>query len=165
MALLPIFLANQPVLRETASPVEAVDDYIRILLNDMLETMYASDGLGLAAPQIGISKRVIVVDCAPEGKEPIKMVNPEITWKSDTTQTRNEGCLSIPGAYGNVTRHAVIALNYLDCNGNSRQLEAGGLLSTVIQHEIDHLNGVLFMDHLSRQQCRAIMRKINKYPS
>ena len=164
MALYPIVLVPQPVLREQASPVESIDDSIRQLLNDMLETMYDAPGIGLAAPQIGISKRVIVMDCSDDEQppEPLKMVNPQIIWKSDDTATRQEGCLSIPEHHADITRPAIIDLCYLDENGDNKERRAEGLLAACIQHEIDHLDGVLFIDYLSRLKRGMIIRKMTK---
>ena len=168
MTIRPIILANQPLLRKKAYPVKTVDDSIRRLLDDMLETMYYAKGLGLAAPQIGIAKRVIVVDCCWENdkpRTPVKLVNPQIVFKSHDIEIKEEGCLSIPEQYGNVPRSIAIEVQYLDENNENRTLHAQDLLARCIQHEVDHLNGVLFMDYLSRQNSRAIMRAIKKYPN
>ena len=165
MALLPIRLLPDPVLRRKAAPVEAVDDSVRGLIGDMLETMYDAPGIGLAAPQVGVSKRVVVIDCSSDdedGQSPICMVNPEITSRSDETATREEGCLSIPDHHGDVERPAEVAVRYLDEAGAERELAADGLLATCIQHEIDHLDGVLFIDHLSRLKRDMIVRKMTK---
>ena len=164
MAIRPIVILPDPVLRRKAAPVTAVDDDIRQLMDDMLETMYDAPGIGLAAPQIGISSRIIVMDCSDDDDNPapLKMANPEIIWKSDDKDTLEEGCLSIPGHRGDVTRPSEIELRYLDQNGDEQQLRTGGLLAVCIQHEIDHLDGVLFIDYLSRLKRDMIIRKMTK---
>ena len=164
MALLPVRLLPDPVLRRKAAPVEAVDDEVRELLEDMLETMYDAPGVGLAAPQVGVSKRVVVMDCGEDEEEPrpIRMVNPEITWRSEEMVTREEGCLSIPDHHGDVSRPGEVTVRYLDENGKEREMTADGLLATCVQHEIDHLDGVLFIDHLSRLKREMITRKMTK---
>ena len=164
MALLPIITAPDPRLKAKAKPVAKVDDSTRRLLADMLETMYAAPGIGLAGPQVGVSRRVIVIDCAREGEEPqpLKLVNPELLWASDEKMTVNEGCLSLPEHYAEVERPARITVRYLDAENEVRQLDAEGLLATVIQHEIDHLDGLLFVDHLSALKRGIILRKLAK---
>ena len=164
MAMLPILTAPDPRLKIRARPVAAVDDGVRKLMADMLETMYAAPGLGLAAPQVGAARRVIVVDCAREGDppEPLKLANPEILWRSDELLTVNEGCLSLPEHYADVERPAQIRLRYLDEQNEIRELAAEGLLATCIQHEIDHLDGVLFVDHISSLKRNIILRKLAK---
>ena len=164
MAVLPIVLLPDPILRKRAEPVERVDDTIRQLMDDMLETMYDAPGIGLAAPQIGISKRIIVMDCSDDEveAEPIGMINPEILTSGDDTCTMEEGCLSIPGHRGDVTRPASIEVRYLDRDGAVQERAFDGLLAICIQHEIDHLNGVLFIDYLSRLKRDMITRKMTK---
>jgi peptide deformylase len=164
MAIRPIVILPDPVLRRKAVPVTDVDGSIRVLMDDMLETMYDAPGIGLAAPQINISSRVIVMDCSEDQDSPqsLKMANPEIIWRSEEMETDEEGCLSIPGHRGDVSRSAEIELTYLDENGTEQQLRTGGLLAVCIQHEIDHLNGVLFIDHLSRLKRDMIIRKMTK---
>ena len=164
MAMLPILTAPDPRLKIRARPVAAVDDGVRKLMADMLETMYAAPGIGLAAPQVGAARRVIVVDCAREGDppEPLKLANPEILWRSDELLTVNEGCLSLPEHYADVERPAQIRLRYLDEQNEIRELAAEGLLATCIQHEIDHLDGVLFVDHISSLKRNIILRKLAK---
>lgn len=159
-----IVLLQDPVLREVATAVEDINSDIIQLLDDMVETMYEAVGIGLAAPQIGISKRLIVMDCAREDEEPQvwKMINPEILSRSDETAKMEEGCLSIPGYHGDVTRPAEIEVAYTDIEGRQQQMQATGLLAACVQHEIDHLNGVLFIDHLSRLKRDMMMRKIAK---
>jgi peptide deformylase len=164
MALLPIITAPDPRLKLKAKPVAKVDDQIRRLMADMLDTMYAAPGIGLAAPQLGIAKRVIVVDCAREGEAPapLKIANPEILWRSQDLMTNSEGCLSLPEHYADVTRAAEIKLRYLDEQNEIREIHAKGLLATCIQHEIDHLEGTLFVDHISALKRGIILRKLAK---
>jgi peptide deformylase len=164
MALLPILVAPDPVLKTKASSVDAVDDALRHLMDDMLETMYDAPGIGLAAPQIGVSQRVIVMDIAREDepKAPLCMVNPELVWVSDQDATYEEGCLSVPEHYADVVRPAEIRVRYLDRDGQQQELQTGGLLATVIQHEMDHLDGILFIDHLSSLKRNMILRKLLK---
>jgi peptide deformylase len=166
MSLLPIIIAPDPRLKLTAEPIEAVDDTIRQLMDDMLETMYDAPGIGLAAPQVGQSCRVIVVDVGNDNDEderdPICMANPELTWLSDKDLPHEEGCLSLPEHYAEVQRPATIRITYLDRDNKSQELEAGGLLATCIQHEIDHLDGILFVDHVSALKRNMILRKLVK---
>jgi peptide deformylase len=164
MALLPILVAPDPRLKAKAKRVAAVDGEVRRLMDDMLETMYQAPGIGLAAPQVGSLLRVIVVDCAREGepKQPYKIANPEILWQSEELATYNEGCLSLPEHYADVTRPAEIRLRYLDEENQARELHAKGLLATCIQHEMDHLEGVLFVDHISPLKRNIILRKLAK---
>jgi peptide deformylase len=164
MALLPIITAPDPRLKVKARPVTAVDGKIRRLMDDMLETMYGSIGIGLAAPQVGETSRVIVIDVAREGEkpQPLKLANPEILWRSDELMTCNEGCLSLPEHYAEVTRPERIRLRYLDYQNEIREMEASGLLATCLQHEIDHLDGILFVDHISSLKRGMILRKLAK---
>ncbi len=164
MAVLPIITAPDPRLSRKAQHVTKVDDSIRRLMADMLETMYLAPGIGLAAPQLGVAKRVIVVDCAKSGDkpEPYKLANPEILWRSEELLTNNEGCLSLPEHYADVARPAEIKVRYLDEQNEIRELHAKGLLATCIQHEIDHLEGVLFVDHISSLKRSIILRKLTK---
>jgi peptide deformylase len=164
MALLPIITAPDPRLKVKARPVAKVDAKVRRLMDDMLETMYQAIGLGLAAPQVGVTQRVIVVDAAREGEErnPLRIANPEILWRSDETRIANEGCLSLPEHYADVSRPAEIRLRYLDHENEIREISAKGLLATCIQHEIDHLDGVLFVDHISALKRGMILRKLTK---
>jgi len=166
MTVHKIVLLADPVLRQKASPIDRVDDGIRQLLDDMVETMYEAVGIGLAAPQIGISKRLIVMDCAKDDNPPEiwKMINPEIISRSEETTKMEEGCLSIPGYNGDVTRPAEVTVRYMDIEGNSQEMTATGLLAACVQHEIDHLDGVLFIDYLSRLKRDMILRKIAKDP-
>jgi peptide deformylase len=164
MAQLPIITAPDPRLKIKARPVPAVDDKIRRLMDDMLDTMYGAIGIGLAAPQVGQSSRVIVLDVAREGEkpQPMQLANPEILWRSPELTTGNEGCLSLPEHYAEVTRPAKIRLRYLDYQNEIRDIEASGLLAMCLQHEIDHLDGVLFVDHISSLKRGMILRKLTK---
>ena len=161
MALREILTVPNPVLKQVSQPVAAVDDDLRALMDDMLETMYAAPGIGLAAVQIGVPKRVIVMDLAREGedKAPRYFVNPEILWASEETAPYEEGCLSVPEIYDEVERPARVKLRYLDYHGKDVTEDAEGLFAVCIQHEMDHLKGVLFIDHLSRlKRDRAVAR-------
>ncbi|MGE5268112.1 MAG: peptide deformylase [Thiohalocapsa sp.] len=164
MALLPIITAPDPRLKIKAKPVAAVDDKVRRLMDDMLETMYHAIGIGLAAPQVGAAARVLVVDVAREGEkpQPLRIANPEILWQSEELMTANEGCLSLPEHYADVERPARVRLRYLDHENEIRELEATGLLATCVQHEIDHLDGLLFVDHISSLKRGMILRKLAK---
>lgn len=166
MPILPIKIAPEPVLKQVAQPVDTVDDSIRTLLDDMLDTMYNAHGIGLAANQVGVLKRVIVVDVEQEGNhepgKPIKMVNPELVEKSAELFTYQEGCLSFPQQYGDVDRPAKILVRYLDEHGKKQEMQAEGLLATCIQHEIDHLDGINFVDHLSKLKRDMIVKKLTK---
>jgi peptide deformylase len=164
MAKLAIITAPDPRLKTKAQAVAAVDDGVRRLMDDMLETMHAALGIGLAAPQIGAARRVIVLDVAREGEEPqpMRFANPEILWRSEALATNNEGCLSVPEHYADVTRPAEIGLRYLDYQNEMRELHAKGLLATCLQHEIEHLDGILFVDHLSLVKRGMILRKLAK---
>jgi peptide deformylase len=164
MALLPILVAPDPRLKATAQRVEKVDDALRRLMDDMLETMYAAPGIGLAAPQVGVAKSLIVLDVArkEEKASPMCLVNPEILAASDELNSYEEGCLSVPEHYGEVTRPKSVTVRFLDRDNEIREINAEGLLATVIQHEMDHLKGVLFIDHLSMLKRSMILRKLQK---
>lgn len=164
MALKTIITAPDPRLKIKAKPVGTVDDSVRRLMDDMVETMYHAIGIGLAAPQIGVAKRVIVVDVAREGEEPrpMRIADPEILWRSAATTEANEGCLSLPEHYADVTRAAEIRLRYRDHDNEVREIAANGLLATCVQHEIDHLDGILFVDHISSLKRGMILRKLAK---
>ena len=163
MALLPIIHVPDDVLRKTAQPVREVTAATRQLLDDMAETMYDAPGIGLAANQIGLLERLIVMDCgSDEAPELWQMINPEIIWESEETTKLEEGCLSIPGHNAEVTRPSIVRARYIDIDGNTQEMEAEGLLSACIQHEIDHLNGVLFIDHLSRLKKGMIWKRVLK---
>ena len=159
-----ILTLPDPILRKTSEPVEKIDKKIKNLMDDMLETMYAAPGIGLAAVQIGILKRIIVIDLSKEGekKKPIFIVNPEIISKSSDLVSYEEGCLSIPNQFAEVERPNTCKIKFLDYEGNKKELEAKGLLSTCIQHEIDHLNGILFIDYLSKLKKEMIIKKVKK---
>ncbi len=164
MAILPIITAPDPRLKGKAKAIPAVDAATRRLMDDMLETMYQAPGIGLAAPQVGVLKRVLVVDAARQGDapNPLKIANPEIVWRSEELATYNEGCLSLPEHYADVTRPAKIRLRYLDYENEIREVEMEGLLATCVQHEMDHLEGVLFVDHISPLKRNIILRKLAK---
>ncbi len=164
MAHLPILVAPDPRLKQKAAAVGAVDDALRALMDDMLETMYAAPGIGLAAPQVGVLKRVLVIDIArdDEPKAPLRMVDPEIVAVSDEDRVYEEGCLSVPEHYAEVTRPAEVTVTYLDETGTRRRQSFDGLLATVVQHEMDHLDGILFIDHLSNLKRNMILRKLLK---
>jgi len=164
MALLPILTAPDPRLKMKSVAVEKVDDEVRQLMDDMLETMHAAPGIGLAAPQVGVHKRVIVIEIEREGLQTgqILMANPEIIEASDEDATYEEGCLSVPEHYSEVVRPAKVRVRYLDRQNEIRELECEGLLATCIQHEIDHLDGILFIDHISALKRNMILRKLLK---
>ncbi len=164
MAILPIITAPDPRLKLIAKPVDKVDDNLRKFLDDMLETMYDSEGIGLAATQVGDLRRVLVLDVAQKegGKEPMFFINPEITWESPEENVYLEGCLSLPGQFADVVRPKTVKVKFLDYNGKAQEIEADELLATCIQHEIDHLNGVVFVDHISSMKRDIIMRKLKK---
>jgi len=164
MAILPILTVPDPVLRKVAAPIERVDDALRRLMNDMLLTMYDAPGIGLAAPQVGISRRLIVMDPSREEdqKEPLIMVNPRIIVRGDELRLHEEGCLSIPDITAEVERPARTKVSFLDREGKPVETELEGIWSTIVQHEIDHLNGVLFIDYLSRLKRDMIVKKLTK---
>jgi peptide deformylase len=164
MALLPILTAPDPALKKISQPVKQVDASVRKLMDEMLETMYHAPGIGLAAPQVGVLKRVIVLDLAREGEapQPLRIANPEVVWVSDNDATYNEGCLSVPEHYADVVRPAACRVKYLDQDNKQREIAAEGLLATCLQHEIDHLDGVLFIDHLTSLKRNMILRKLLK---
>ena len=159
-----IIIEPDPILRKKSKSLEKVDNELRKLMDDMLETMYSAPGIGLAAVQIGILKRLIVIDLSSgdQKKNPLYLVNPEIIFRSKTTSIREEGCLSLPGHFAEVERPSECHINYIDYNGNKKVLKAEGLLSTCIQHEIDHLNGILFIDYLSKLKRDMIIKKLKK---
>jgi peptide deformylase len=164
MALREILVVPDPVLKQVSAPVAAVDDDLRALMDDMLETMYAAPGIGLAAIQVGVAKRVIVMDIArqDEPKAPRYFVNPEILWASEETLPYEEGCLSVPEIYDEVERPAQVKLRYLNYQGEMVEEDAEGLFAVCIQHEMDHLDGVLFIDHLSRLKREQAVKKVKK---
>ncbi|MCH8182110.1 MAG: peptide deformylase [Proteobacteria bacterium] len=164
MARLSIIVAPDPRLKIISKPVETVDDRVRALMDDMLETMYMAPGVGLSAVQAGVPERIIVIDVAkdPDPPAPVRLVNPEIIWQADEIALAEEGCLSLPEYYADVERPAAVEVRYLDENGETRTIKAEGLLSTVLQHEMDHLEGILFVDHLSAIKRGIILRKLVK---
>jgi peptide deformylase len=169
MAILPIVEVPDPRLRQISSPVDKVDDAVRALVKDMFETMYAAPGIGLAAIQVGVPKRILVIDLQEpeeEDGEPVRdprvFINPEIVEHSDRDVPYTEGCLSVPDQYAEVDRPDRIRARWLDLDGKVREEEIEGLLATCLQHEMDHLNGVLFIDHLSRLKREMILKKIAK---
>ncbi|MBP2300212.1 peptide deformylase [Azospirillum picis] len=164
MARLPILVAPHPVLKRKAQPVAEVDACVAKLMDDMVETMYDAKGIGLAAPQVGVLDRVIVIDVheKDEPANPIRMANPEIVWSSEEKAICEEGCLSIPEQYAEVTRPKQVRVRYLDEKNQTQEMEADGLLATCIQHEIDHLNGVLFVDYLSMLKRNMLLKKVQK---
>lgn len=174
MAIRDILTIPDPLLRERCSPVDTVDDTIRALMDDMLETMYDAPGIGLAASQIGVMRRVVVIDTSSRKAEdengveiepprdPIFLVNPEITWFSENISVYQEGCLSIPEYFEDVERPAEIKLRFLDRHGKEEEMHCDGLLATVVQHEVDHLNGVLFIDHISKLKRDRVWKKFAK---
>lgn len=166
MAVLKLYEYPSPVLRQKCEKVSKVDDALRAFLDDMLETMYADKGCGLAAPQVGVSKRIVVLDYATEEDEkrkPMYLVNPEIIWKSDETVLFCEGCLSLPDQRADVERHEKVRVHYVDYNGKEQEVLADGLLAIILQHEIDHLDGILYIDRLSRLKRDRLLKKLEKY--
>lgn len=182
MAVLPIYVVPQPVLKKSAAVVESITPEIRQLVDDMVDTMYAARGIGLAAPQVGVSQRVVVMDVdqrRPDGSDhdedgddddtPLEkgkvqvFINPEVVWESDELNTYEEGCLSIPGQYAPVERPKMVRVKYMDLDGKAQEIEADGLLATCLQHEIDHINGILFTDHLSSLKRDMLLRKLKKH--
>lgn len=167
MAILNILEFPDARLRTVAKPVAKIDDSIRTLVDDMLETMYSAQGIGLAATQINVHQRVVVMDLSEEGDQPMVLINPEIKILDDQTCPHQEGCLSVPGFYETIQRPSHIQLTALDRDGNRFELLPDGLLAVCIQHEIDHLDGKLFVDYLStikRQRIRTKLEKLNRHP-
>ncbi len=165
MAILPIIIAPDPRLKVKCKPVEEVTPELVKLMDDMLDTMYDAPGIGLAAPQVGVTKRVLVADvCKEEDKrEPRRLINPEIIWASDEMFEYEEGCLSLPEQYSEVERPKQVRIKYLDEKGKEQEIEAEGLLAVCLQHEMDHLEGILFVDHISSLKRNVIMRKLKKF--
>ena len=166
MSLLPIITAPDQRLQSSALPVTSVDAEIRRLMDDMLETMYGAPGIGLAAPQVGISKRVLVIDVNMnengEPGDPLLVANPTLSWISENRKTTEEGCLSLPGQYAEVERPAQIRVEFIDQHNRNQEFEVDGLVAACLQHEMDHLDGRLFIDHLSRLKKNMILRKLAK---
>jgi peptide deformylase len=164
MAILPIHVIPDAVLRAKAEPIAEVDDALRRLMDDMVETMYAAPGIGLAAPQVGKLIRLTVIDVSREDEEraPLFLVNPEITWRSEERSVYEEGCLSIPDYFEEVERPARVRAAFLDRYGKPQEIEAAGVLATCVQHEIDHLDGILFLDHISRLKREMVWKRFAK---
>ena len=165
MTIRKILTEPDPFLRQKSEKVEFVNDEIRTLMDDMLETMYAAPGIGLAAIQIGVAKRIIVIDLAKDGekKNPYYFVNPEIISNSSTDALYEEGCLSVPGQFAEISRPNKCKVKFLNYFGKEQILETNGLLATCIQHEIDHLEGILFIDYLSKLKKNMIIKKLSKH--
>ncbi|MDP2803543.1 MAG: peptide deformylase [Phreatobacter sp.] len=164
MALREIIVLPDPRLKLVCEPVATVDSRVRKLVEDMLETMYEAPGIGLAAIQIAVAQRVVTIDLArkDEPKTPVVLINPEIVWQSEDFNVYEEGCLSIPEYYEAVERPARCRVRYLDVDGKTQELDCDGLMATCVQHEVDHLNGVLFIDHLSRLKRERVIKKYTK---
>ncbi len=162
-----IIIVPDPVLKQTAQPVQTFDDTLRVQLDKMLATMYAAEGVGLAANQVGLLNRVLVMDVAQRedggNRNPIFMINPEIVWKSEEPSLWEEGCLSIPGQYAEIERPRSVRVRYLDYHGKEAEAEFSDLGSHCVQHEIDHLNGTLFVDYLSSLKRNMILKKVQKF--
>ena len=172
MTALQIYVAPHPVLKKVAEPVQEITDETRKFIDDMIDTMYLYDGIGLAAPQVGVSKRILVIDLEQNLEtenpldrrgNPLVFINPEIIWESEDLRCYREGCLSLPDQYADVERPDKVKVKFLDYNGEAQEIEGDELLSTAIQHEIDHLNGVLFVDHLSKLKKDRVMKKLKKF--
>ncbi|SFI81182.1 peptide deformylase [Bosea sp. OK403] len=165
MAIRPLVILPDSVLRQVSAPVDTITPEIKTLAADMLETMYDAPGIGLAAIQIGVPKRIVTIDLSKsddEEKVPMVFVNPEVIWTSEETNVHEEGCLSIPEYYEEVERPASIKLRYMDLDGKTQEIAAEGLLATCLQHEVDHLNGVLFIDYLSRLKRERVTKRFAK---
>ena len=164
MTIKPLIILPDPVLRQLSQPVETVNADVRRLADDMLDTMYDAPGIGLAAIQIGIPRQMLVIDVSNDGeeKQPLIFINPKILTTSDERSVYEEGCLSIPDYYAEVERPATITVEYIDLEGKQLTAKADGLLATCLQHEIDHLNGVLFIDHISKLKREMVIRKFTK---
>ena len=164
MALRQILTEPNKILREKSLTVKIVDEDLQKLMDDMLETMYAAPGIGLAAIQVGVPKRIIVLDIAPKDKpkNPMYFVNPEIITKSENSSTYEEGCLSVPGQFAEINRPDKCHIKYLDYYGQPKEIKADGMLATCIQHEIDHLEGILFIDYLSKLKKNMVVKKLSK---
>ena len=160
-----ILIEPDPILRKKCDPLEKVDDELRKLMKEMLQTMYDAPGIGLAAIQVGILKRLVVIDISKENekKNPLFLVNPEIIYRSENKSLYEEGCLSLPGQFAEIERPAKCTLRYIDFFGKQKELKAEGLLATCIQHEVDHLDGILFIDYLSKLKKNMIIKKLVKH--
>jgi peptide deformylase len=162
MAILPILCYPDPRLHKVASPVAAVDERVRAIVDDMLATMYDANGIGLAATQVDVHERIVVIDVSEERDQPLVLINPEILWASDETQVGDEGCLSVPGIYDGVERSSAVRVRALDRDGQAREIEAEELLAVCIQHEMDHLMGKVFVEYLSPLKRGRIKTKLLK---
>jgi peptide deformylase len=164
MALRDIIILPDKRLRQKSEPVKAVDAEVRTLVDDMFETMYKAPGVGLAAIQVGVPRRIVTVDTAKkdEPKNPLVFINPEIVWSSQEKNTYEEGCLSIPEYYEEVERPSEVKVRFMGLDGKTQEVAANGLLATVLQHEIDHINGVLFIDHISKLKRDRVIKKFTK---
>jgi peptide deformylase len=164
MALREIIILPDKRLRQASEPVTAVTADLRALADDMFETMYKAPGVGLAAIQVGVAKRIVTVDTTKkdEPKKPQVFINPEVVWASDEKSTYEEGCLSIPEYYEEVERPTQVKVRFMDLDGKTQEVEANGLLATVLQHEIDHINGILFIDHISKLKRDRVIKKFTK---
>ncbi|MDH7802725.1 MULTISPECIES: peptide deformylase [unclassified Rhizobium] len=164
MTIKPLIILPDPVLRQQSRPIEQVDAEVLRLADDMLETMYDAPGIGLAAVQVGVPRRMLVIDVSrdDEEKKPVVFINPEILKVSDDVSAYEEGCLSIPDYYAEVERPASLTMRYVDRDGKQQTIDADGLLATCLQHEIDHLNGILFIDHISRLKREMVIKKFTK---
>lgn len=164
MTIKPLIILPDPLLRQQSKPIEQVDAEITRLADDMLDTMYDAPGIGLAAIQIGVPRRMLVIDISreDEDRKPVVFINPEILNVSDDVSAYEEGCLSIPDYYAEVERPAALTVGYIDRDGKKQTVEADGLLATCLQHEMDHLNGVLFIDHISRLKRDMVIKKFTK---
>ena len=165
MSFKKILIEPDPILRKKSIPLEQVDDSVKKLMDDMLATMYQEPGIGLAAIQVGILKRIVVIDISKEKekKDPLFLVNPQIINRSKETSIYEEGCLSLPGQFAEIERPSDCLIKYVDYNGKEKELQASGLLATCIQHEVDHLNGILFIDYLSKLKKDMIIKKLIKH--
>lgn len=165
MAILPIVTVPDPLLKKISKPVKKVDDKLRAFMDDMLESMYDAPGIGLAAIQVGKLLRILVIDISPDGEDPDPRfyINPEITWTSEDLNIYNEGCLSIPEQYADIERPSECKVSFIDYSGEEQKIHATGLLATCIQHEMDHLNGIVFIDYLSKLKRGIYVRKVKKY--
>ena len=164
MALRDIIILPDKRLRQVSDPVKTVNAEVRALVDDMFETMYDAPGVGLAAIQLGVAQRIVTVDTAKkdEPKQPQVFINPEVVWSSDEKSTYEEGCLSIPEYYEEVERPAQVKVRFMDLDGKTHEVDANGMLATVLQHEIDHINGVLFIDHISKLKRDRVIKKFTK---
>ena len=164
MTIKPLIILPDPILRQVSKPIETIDSEVKKLADDMLETMYDALGIGLAAIQIGVARRMLVLDVSKDGedKKPLVFINPEVVSSTDARSVYEEGCLSIPDYYAEVDRPAALTVNYVDRDGKGQSVEADGLLATCLQHEIDHLNGKVFVDHLSQLKQTRIRTKLAK---